>query len=343
MIFSLKSFSMKKIVYFLLPVVFSVITHCYHAQVTSFPYEFSAFNEPYVPLQNPISLDEGIVWDDPEYFIELPFEWVIFEDTITHFILGGPGSQLVQDYYLHDTIDAVIPYFADIINVNDTMVVSPIAYEIVGEAPNRICKIEWSNVGFYDEWMNTGLAGNTLSFQFWIYETTHDMRIHFGPTFIKSANLFQVFGFPCVMLIDELDFNTQTWSGMWTLAGPADNPQVVSVSEFGPLGLDPSQLLSSDPQEGQVYSFQLPTPIGVSEQSSKDRFHLFPQPAKDQVSFYADAQDRITVWNAQGQVVMQYTASIGLNTLEISSLSDGLYYLQSTNDEKLPTKLLVQH
>ena len=320
-----------------------VITRDGHAQVTSFPYQFSAFNEPYMPLQNPISLDQGLVWDDPEYTIPLPFEWVIFEDTLTEIILGAPGSQLSQNYYLEDTIDVVFPYFADIINVNDSIVVSPIAYEIVGNAPNRICKIQWSNVGFYDEWMNTGLAGNTLSFQFWIYETTHDMRIHFGPTFIKSANLFQVFGFPCVMLIDELDFNTQTWSGMWTLAGPADNPQVVSVSEFGPLGLDPSQLLSSDPQEGQVYSFQLPTPIGVSEQPSKNSLRLFPQPAKDQVSFYADAQDRITVWNAQGQVVMQYTASIGLNTLEISSLSDGLYYLQSTNDEKLPTKLLVQH
>lgn len=334
---------MKKIVHSLLFLVFTVSTHFSHAQVTSFPYEFSAFNEPYVPLQNPISLDQGLVWDDPEYFISLPFEWVIFEDTITDFILGGPGSQLVQDYYLHDTVDAVIPYFADIINVNDTMVVSPIAYEIVGDAPNRICKIQWSNVGFYDEWMNTGLAGNALSFQFWIYETTHAMRIHFGPTFIKSANLFQTFGYPCVMLIDEFDMNSETWSGMWTLAGPADNPQVVSVSEFGPFGLDPSQLLSSDPQEGQVYSFQLLTPINVNEPLSQESFHLFPQPAKDQVSFWTESIDRLSVLNAQGQVVMQYTASIGLNTLDISSLSDGLYYLQSTQGDKLPTKLLVQH
>jgi len=334
---------MKRIVFFSMFLGFIMSVHVYNAQVTSFPYQFSAFNEPYLPLQNPVSLDQGLVWDDPEYFISLPFEWVIFEDTITDFILGGPGSQLVQDYYLNDTVDAVIPYFADIINVNDSIVVSPIAYEIVGDAPNRIFKIQWSNVGFYDEWMNTGLAGNTLSFQFWIYETTQEMRIHFGPTFIKSANQFQTFGFPCVMLIDEFVMNSETWSGMWTLAGPADNPQVVSVSAFGPFGLDPSQLLTSDPQEGQVYSFQLPTPIGVSEHSLKDRFQLFPQPAKDQVSFWTEYIDRIAVLNAQGQVVIQYTASIGLNTLDISSLSDGLYYLQSTKDEMLPTKLLVQH
>jgi len=320
-----------------------VITEDGQAQVTSFPYQFSAFNETYMPLQNPISLDQGLVWDDPEYTIPLPFEWVIFEDTLTEIILGGPGSQLSQNYYLEDTVDVVFPYFADIINVNDSIVVSPIAYEIIGTAPHRICKIQWSNVGFYDEWMNTGLAGNTLSFQFWIYETTHDMRIHFGPTFIKSANIFQSFGMPCVMLIDEFDVGNGTWSGMWTLTGPADNPQVVSVSEFGPLGLDPSQLLSSDPQEGQVYSFQLSTPIDVSEQVSKDRFHLFPQPAKDQVRFWSHSNEVIALMNAQGQTVMQHTASIGINTLDISSLSDGIYFLQSTNEEMLPTKLLVQH
>jgi hypothetical protein len=145
------------------------------------------------------------------------------------------------------------------------------------------------------------------------------------------------------MLIDELDMNSETWSGMWTLAGPADNPQVVSVSEFGPLGLDPSQLLSSDPQEGQVYSFQLSTPIHVSEQVSKDRFHLFPQPAKDQVRFWSHSNEVIALMNAQGQTVMQHTANIGINTLDISSLSDGIYFLQSTNEEMLPTKLLVQH
>lgn len=313
-----------------------------NAQVTSFPYQFSAFNEPYVPLANPISLDQGLVWDDPEYFISLPFEWVIFEDTITEFIVGGPGSQIVQNYYTEDTIDAVIPYFADLINVNDSIVVSPIGYEIVGEAPNRICKIQWSNVGFYDEWMNTGLAGNTLSFQFWIYEGSHNLRIHFGPTFIKSANLFQSFGLPCVMLIDELDLATETWNGMWTLTGPAENPQVVSVNTFGPMGLDSTQLLNSDPQEGQVYFFELLTPIGVQE-NSVACISLYPNPAQSDVVFYSQQSETFSLLNAQGQVVDTFKSQMGQNHLNVSNLPEGLYFLKSHDNPRTMSKLLVSH
>ncbi len=312
------------------------------AQVTTFPYQFSAFNEPYLPLENPISLDQGLVWDDPELMVTLPFEWVIFEDTITQFIVGGPGAQVLQNYYTEDTIDAVIPYFADIINVNDSIVVSPIGYEIVGNAPNRICKIQWSNVGFYEEWMNTGLAGNTFSFQFWIYEGSNSMRIHFGPTFIKSANPFQDFGLPCVMFIDEFDLMNQTWSGMWTLSGPANSPQVVSVAAFGPMGLDSTQLLLSDPQEGQVYFFENLTPIGVIE-SEFQTIKWYPNPAGSQACFYADQRESYSLLNAQGIAVYSFQSNPGLNSIDVSQFSEGLYFLHSDEHPRALSKLMVQH
>ena len=67
------------------------------------PYEFSTFNDFYIPLQESTSLTGGMVWDDPTFTLDLPFEFELFGDTI---------SQLMMDEVLHNAANHVENQFA---------------------------------------------------------------------------------------------------------------------------------------------------------------------------------------------------------------------------------------
>ncbi|MCB0762912.1 MAG: hypothetical protein KDC12_15400, partial [Flavobacteriales bacterium] len=46
-------------------------------------YEFSTFTAFYIPVLDGTSLTGGQIWDDPDFTLQLPFEFVYFGDTIS--------------------------------------------------------------------------------------------------------------------------------------------------------------------------------------------------------------------------------------------------------------------
>lgn len=298
------------------------------ASAQEFPYLMQAFQEPYQSLESPIDLTNGELWDDPEWIVSTPFPIYLMGDTLNELMVSAPGAQISQNYYADSIIDLVIPYMADLMNAAPDAMVSPVEYEVVGTAPYRIFKVEWSNAGFYDEYDLTGTFGNLITFQIWFYETTGSIRIHFGPNSIKSADAYQIFGKPTVFFSKNLAITSVDLAsdGMWTLGGDPANPTVQYIPFFTGI-LSPEQVLNSDPVNGQVYYFYTQDNVGVVESNNMD-WSAYPNPARESVFVQVSSDDQIEVYNMNGQLCKSFQVKKGTQQLDLSELNAGLYVLK---------------
>jgi hypothetical protein len=315
---------MKTFYTIMLAIVFSVGTNA-----QNFPYLIEAFQEPYQPLESPIDITNDELWDDPEWMVYPPFPIYYLDDTLTDFMVSAPGNQISQDYYSDSVIDILIPYMADLMNASPNSMVSPVGYEIVGNAPNRIFKIEWSNAGFYDEYEQIGSFSNLVSFQLWLYETSGNFRVHFGPRNFQSVNNYQIFGKPTMLFSKNINISSidYTNEGFWTLAGDPTNPTIASIPMFSGF-LSNDELLFSDPEEGQVYYFFTESSVSTKEHLIP-RMDVYPNPAMDYVFLQSDQDDVISVFDSNGKLVMSEQIKKGTQTIHLSGLMDGLYVLKS--------------
>lgn len=295
----------------------------------NFPYLIQAFQEPYQPLESPIDITNGELWDDPEWMVYPPFPIYYMEDTLTEFMVSAPGNQVSQNFNTDSIVDLLIPYMADLMNASPDAMVSPVGYEIAGTAPNRIFKMEWSNAGFYDEYDLTGAFGNLITFQLWFYETTGSFRVHFGPNTIKSADAYQIFGKPTLLFAKNLNFMSVDFAndGFWSLAGDPTNPTINTIPQFtGFLGTN--ELLNTDPVEGQVYYFYTQDNVGIMEQAATEMM-AYPNPAQDYVYIQTHQDDLISIYDLSGKLVLTAAIKKGTQPVPMSDLAEGIYILKS--------------
>jgi hypothetical protein len=308
----------------------------------SFPYLIQAFQEPYQPLESPIDITNGELWDDPEWMVYPPFPINYMEDTLTEFMVSGPGCQISQNFNTEPLVDVLIPYMADLMNASPDAMVSPVGYEVAGAAPNRIFKMEWSNAGFYDEYDQTGNFANLVNFQLWFYETTGSFRVHFGPNTIKSADAYQIFGKPTLLFAKNIDFMSADFAneGFWSLAGDASNPTINYIPQFtGFLGTN--ELLSSDPVNGQVYYFYTLDNVGVAEQTSTE-LGAYPNPAQDYIFVQSSQDDVISIFDMTGKLVATQSIKNGTQAIQLSGLAAGMYVMKSQANPVLSKRITKQ-
>jgi hypothetical protein len=71
---------------------------------------------------------------------------------------------------------------------------------------------------------------------------------------------------------------------------------------------------------------------GVSEVEHNNHISVYPNPAVDQLSITLNKNAEVTVYNIMGQAVMTMKGRAGANTLDISSLTSGVYFINAGND-----------
>jgi hypothetical protein len=217
---------------------------------------------------------------------------------------------------------------ADIMNANDSMVVSPISYQLEGPPGNAVLKLEWKNVGFYNEWDAANSFYNTTNFQIWFYQNAPIIEYRYGPNTIKSGNLIHFFGTgPLVLLAHNALFNGTGWDGLWCLAGNPNSPLISSVaSGQQPL---PGQALNSEPQSGTVYRFSLLN-NSVSE-ASAGAFNVWPTNCSDQLHLMADHGTVIRFYDATGREILAHTMSNQqTESIDVRAWTAG-YYVAKTS------------
>ena len=79
--------------------------------------------------------------------------------------------------------------------------------------------------------------------------------------------------------------------------------------------------------------------IGVPEVSHNTHMTLYPNPATDQLSVILSQNDEIVIYNIMGQKVMSMEGRAGANTISISSLNSGIYFVSAGSDTQ---KLIVK-
>ncbi|NNE54866.1 MAG: hypothetical protein HKN32_02515, partial [Flavobacteriales bacterium] len=135
------------------------------------PFTLSIFGDDYVPLEGSTSLNNGEVWDDPSYDIPIGFDFYLFDQGMQNILLSdwGVGGMLTTPV-TGDEIQILVAYGSDIIDpgyYQDSSQAN-ISYQVDGNFPTRIFKLEWDNCAFWDELSDTGTSGNRVSFQLWL-------------------------------------------------------------------------------------------------------------------------------------------------------------------------------
>lgn len=296
-------------------------------------YAFTNYSSSFTPLEEATSLDGGAIWDDPTWTVPLGFTFYTANDTITTLYVGELGTTVygIQDDSLSDIF---LPYFDDIANADNDTLVSPVSYVVEGPPGFQICKIEWLNVGFYEDWAANGTYTNTTSFQLWLYENSNVFEYHYGPSNITNPSIVHMFGAPAAAFLENLNHNTGfNWDGFYSVTGNTDAPTITTLSNAEVLaaqGIPAYALLNGEPAEGTVYRFA-PTFVNV-EENSIVTFDVFPNPTSGVLNVFNPTQEVVLaqILSADGKIVQVETLNSGRNSIQTENLSSG-YYIIRTN------------
>jgi hypothetical protein len=303
-------------------------------------YQLSYFNAEYVAFDDATSLNNGEVWDDPSYEIPIGFQFVLFEDT-TEFLylddnfLGG----VLHGGFQGPQANLIVAYGSDIIDVGylDDVSESTISYKTTGTSPNRITKIEWDNCGFYNE-VFEGASANRVDFQLWLYETSNNIEIRFGPNTIKAPQFVHDFGVPYCGLLDSLSFNSDDMAGFYFPAGPPAAPWLNFADSFNQM--DTAMFLTGDPVNGQVYRFSNEV-VNVVNLPLAD-LKIFPTITQDVVTIQSQLAVVYEVYSLTGDVVRQGSSTSEKTQISLLDLPAGMYILKAEAGGKPHSTRLIK-
>ena len=295
-------------------------------------YLFTTYTSAFDPIQEANSLDGGQIWDDPTWTVPLGFTFYTANDTITTLYVGELGTTVygIQDDSLSDIF---LPYFDDIANADNDTLVSPVSYVVEGPPGFQICKIEWLNVGFYEDWAANGTYTNTTSFQLWLYENSNIFEYHYGPSNITDLSIIHIFGAPAVAFLENLNQNTGfDWDGFYSVTGNTDAPTITALTTaeiLGAQGIPSYALLNGEPAEGTVYRFA-PTFVGI-EENSLATFDVYPNPTSGLLNIFNPSQELVVaqILSSEGKIVQIETLNSGKNSIQTENLSSGFYIIRA--------------
>jgi hypothetical protein len=301
-------------------------------------YNISVFNEPYQDLTDPISLNNGTVWDDPTYAIPLGFNFQISTHNfntvyIVEDYLGGTLSSSP------DTGSGIAAYIAligqDIIDLgfDSGISLSPLSYKLEGSAGSRILKIEFKNVGFYED----STISDFMNFQVWLYEGSNTIQYRYGPRQINNpVESYQGETGPVVGFLPSFDNNLgELAEDGYAFEGNPANPTIVVLH---PGDIFENALTGTIPN-GTVYQFEV-NPLSV-EENDTDNFQLYPNPVKNRLLLQSPitASLKVKIFNLEGKLLSNENLTVEKETsIDISQLQSGIYFL-SIQDENGITEI----
>lgn len=291
-----------------------------------FPYSFTTYNQAYSPLQESTNLFGDEIWDDPEVFIPIGFDFTLFGNTTDELLLLPPGAQVVTGIVKGSVTDLMMPYFADVMNADTLEAVSPILYSLEGEPGNLIFKLQWTNVGFYGELFETQTFTNTTNFQLWIYQNGNVVEYRFGDNTIKTPDVIHFAGAPACLIGNAVALDGSEWGGMWAVAGDPSNPNLLAIpSGDQEFGLE--FFLNAEPPSGTVYRFG-DFASSVQEEKMED-IVLWPNPATDAIRILSNSNQQFWVYDQLGKEVLNGKLTNQNSTIDLRNLNAGTYIVRT--------------
>lgn len=299
-----------------------------------FPYVGSDFTAPYADLDNPTTLDIEAGWDDPELTFTLPFVFYFAGAPMTELNLGGVG-EMVYAFDENGLISVLWPLNIDVMDVNYQLEeeFSTIRHQVDGTAPDRIFKMEWNNVGLYEELTYLETADVRMNYQMWLYEADGMIEFRFGPgsfgeEWLNEYNLTSG-------IITDLDYNSYL-GNVYTASGDPSAPQW-SVNDSFESWYYGDGFLNGTPESGQGYRFtQVSTEIVYADQAAVDMFQIWPNPNTGSFSVANQSNDRqqMHLLDAQGKTIQSWVMAPDSQTpVACEACSPGLYFIQNSSGQ----------
>lgn len=318
-----------------------LILSTFFATVFSFAqssYTFSVSNEPYQNLTGSTSLNEGEIWDDPEYSIPLGFDFQISTHTFdTIFIVDwSVGGELSSSQNETGILPLLAPIAQDLIDLgfSEESSQSNISYITEGTPGSRILKIEWNNAGFFDDDTTTDF----INFQVWLYEGANSIEYRYGPNAINNpSGSYENETGPIVALQPSVDIEEGLIDDAYVLSEDPSDPMLTIVAPGEEY--DGGFLVGTIP-EGTVYTFN-PATL-ASEEFKENTFVVYPNPVSNVLYILSDeALFNTKLYNTLGQEV---PLKKGNNqSYDVSALSSGIYLLKITTESGSIVKRIVKN
>jgi hypothetical protein len=297
--------------------LFAAALACLASAYSQFPYSATVLNEYYLPLDNPTSLGIELGWDDPE--VQIPLDFSIDLDGNNSggiLMLGGTGEMLMNTTE-NGLLNILWPISLDVMDIGavEAEEFSSIQYQVTGDSPNRILKVEWDECGLYDEISSLGTTTARLSFQTWIYESGGIIEYRFGANTIPSDSLELEFLTSGIILGFDYDYYSGTF---YTASGDADAPDWTLTDDFYQWYYSGTNL-SGVPVEGTVYRFGPAVNVAETEIPAQS-FFTYPNPTAG------------SAWIQNG------TEAAEFRVFDATGRSIHSFYLGAGNQAQLPSE-----
>ena len=318
----------------------------------TFPYILVSEMETYTEIAESVELTSvGDEWDDPEYIVPIGFDFKFYGETHDKIYFAGLGGILsFHNATLQDTIDLLIPYIDDIIDIEngDASMQSTISYLTEEVAGQRIFKIQWKDVGFFNEIDSLGTINNTVSFQLWLYETSNNIEFRYGVSNIATPATLHDYGEnPVFGVIDDFILNDNGNYDFWYLSGNSTDPSV-SLADTTTFNNGNFVPLSTHPADGQVYRFIDLASSTTTPAAQNFPIKVYPNVVSDK--FFVEISEEVLGKNTQlflvnnlGQKVWGKTFTNLQEEINISNFPKGIYYVVVVNENGQTTKKIFKN
>ncbi|GAB5553388.1 MAG: hypothetical protein Sapg2KO_29790 [Saprospiraceae bacterium] len=310
--------------YFYLTFLFLFINYNGFAQ-----YTLSTSTNSYVSLVNPISINQGNVWDHTTtYRIDFNFNFDIYGEYYNALTVnaGGGLDFIGTTTKTLNVFFPVVPTFPayQLIDRGNGASQSPISYEITGVPGNNILKIQWENAGFRQN------SSDFVNYQIWLFEIDSHLEIRFGSRQFDTATFEQ--------------FNDETlgirWifdscSNYWGVVGQANAPTYWIYDACSPN----YTFIYGTPDSGMTYSINRSIETNTENFETLD-LNLFPNPAKTTLCISGIEENiivkEITIFDTVGKVLLSTNVSSEVSDqicLPIGNFNSGVYFLKLRTED----------
>lgn len=298
-------------------------------------YTLTVSNQMYTDLDAPVSINNGLTWDDPEFTVPIGFDFQFFDVSINElnfdgddaFLVGMTADNSFVTFILNawDMADRGLDIDGD---EGEPGSISPLSYQLSGAAGSQIFKLEYNNVGFYsDAYYGNNIFTDFANIQLWLYEADGAIEFRFGES--DLTNLEEVFAsynydFHATYALGHFDDDDYLIGDQgFILNGSAATPTLdVFAQDFG--------MLDGNIPNGTVYRIsQMSTTADNEPNKGNTKIAISPNPTTGLVqvntNIAADEIESIEILDNNGRSLKSFN---NLNTIDISDLPAAFYYLQ---------------
>lgn len=287
-----------------------------------FAYTFSKDTATYVEL-NAAQLVNG-TWSNPFSYTYTDLIEVNFFNIATeygNFAINGRGEVQFRSYFTAEYF-YISGYGVSLVGYHNGTI-GEVRYKMEGTYPNKILKVQYKDVGFYNESVGHPSYAN---FQIWIYENGDKVELRYGTSSI-SAGLGNV----CKAGIYEVETNTINTINAVEASGPATNPVLIA----GNHNLGSS--LSGAPAPNTVYRFT-PNPTSVQNVWNENVKAFYRESNQTVYLKNISNPGSTTLFNSLGQKLsVNIVTDNGGYAISVNDLPAGIYMVRIVEEGKMKT------